>query len=488
MTATSPSVDGSLLPSRQSSVATIATDPPPPPPPAKIESLGPRMASGSIGAIVTSLVVTPLEVVKVRQQSFLPGALSSRPAPSAAGRVEGSAIRGTGVVRCPMGCGTFVLNNGLMDCVVPKCSVPYFDNLGNPSPASPPAPSIAAAAADSSVSAGKSVAADAARKGRGGVVPGLGTFGTLRSIFRTEGLGGIYAGLGPTLVMSVPNTVIYFTLYDEITGRLRRRRRGRIPSAGDGGGEDRTGATSSSSPSTLFDEAVVPLVGGSSARGMASIVTSPLELIRTRQASYVGDHPSSRPPGMAAELRSILRTDGLPALYRGLAPTLWRDVPFSAIYWLFLERFKATLGAAGGILGGRKYRERGEALPPLLSAGHAFASGAGAGMIAAFFTTPFDVVKTRQQMVSREVAASLTASASAGAVVCNHGGAIAYDPSSAATARQRSAGGTLAQMKRIAEEEGITGLWRGNQTRMIKVAPACAVMISCYELGKRVLE
>jgi solute carrier family 25 protein 39/40 len=34
----------------------------------------------------------------------------------------------------------------------------------------------------------------------------------------------------------------------------------------------------------------------------------------------------------------------------------------------------------------------------------------------------------------------------------------------------------------------VAGLWRGNQARMLKVAPACAIMISCYEFGKRVLE
>ena len=60
-------------------------------------SLFPRILSGSIGSIVTALAVTPLEVVKIRQQT------------TATTKVARSA--------CPS-CGTFILNNGLMECIV----------------------------------------------------------------------------------------------------------------------------------------------------------------------------------------------------------------------------------------------------------------------------------------------------------------------------------------------------------------------------------
>lgn len=35
--------------------------------------------------------------------------------------------------------------------------------------------------------------------------------------------------------------------------------------------------------------------------------------------------------------------DGPRALWRGLPPTLWRDVPFSAIYWMGYEECKKSL-------------------------------------------------------------------------------------------------------------------------------------------------
>jgi solute carrier family 25 protein 39/40 len=38
----------------------------------------------------------------------------------------------------------------------------------------------------------------------------------------------------------------------------------------------------------------------------------------------------------------------------------------------------------------------------------------------------------------------------------------------------------------IYEEEGLEALWRGNAARCLRVAPACAIMLGCYEMGKSV--
>lgn len=399
-------------------------------------SLLPRMIAGSIGSIVVALVVTPLEVVKIRQQAGRTAtATAPTPLPVPVPR---------NVSLCPRGCGTFVLNNGLMECTLPKSCVPYFD--------------------------GKGQLTEAAKKVVTQNRP-IGTLAHVRQIFLQEGMAGIYAGLAPTLVMSVPNTVLYFAAYDEISSMLKRTT---IPE------QDQE-----SSSSSFW----IPLVSGSSARTLASFVTAPLELIRTRQASLVGQ--SQAAPGLYSEFRTLIREGGIPSLYRGLAPTLWRDAPFSALYWLGVEQFKLL------------WQNQSEhSTPPptaFVAAGQAFINGAAAGMIAAAATTPFDVIKTRQQMVPTSATTTVTETSMSSSSVesiltCHHDGAVAWKkqqqqqqlmPPSAAVGEERS---VFQLMRQIVKEEGVSGLWRGNQTRMMKVAPACAIMISCYEFGKRIME
>lgn len=413
--------------------------------------LMPRILSGSVGSIITALAVTPLEVVKIRQQSSGVKPISVKP-------ISYSNFSSAGVEPC-RGCGTLVLNNGLMECSIPVETATTTSTTRS-----------IAAASSSTASPQTS-----------------GTFRTLFSIFKHEGWAGIYAGLRPTLLMSVPNTVLYFTAYDEISTRLRYNHTL----------NNNHNNIESSSQHMLDDDAkrqaYIPLIAGSTSRLLASLSTAPLELVRTRQASAIGNGEKVV-PGMMEEFRLLLRTNGFSSLFTGLAPTLWRDVPFSAIYWLFLEKFRNDLSNSNslGTWGGRYYKDQGIQIPPSIEVMHSFVSGAGAGAIAAFGTTPFDVVKTRRQMSSQ------TEVLSSGSGSCDHFGLKEY-PSSHTSSQQRNISvaaaaehsrvnnvGTFGHMREILKEEGLSGLWRGNTTRMVKVAPACAIMISCYEFGKKV--
>jgi solute carrier family 25 protein 39/40 len=271
-------------------------------------SLLPRIVSGSIGSMAVAIAVTPLEVVKVRQQTYY------SPLPCAE-------------------CGATTIHNGLMECVFPMESTvlrPRGFTMISP-------------------------------------VGSGGTISTLVSIFRNEGYGGLYAGLRPTLVMSVPNTVLYFAAYDELSLRLRHNHH--------------------------HQAAYIPLLAGSTARLLATLATAPLELVRTRQAGL--PRGTSGVSGMADEFFTLIKSNGVISLYSGLAPTLWRDVPFSAIYWLFLERFRDAMSSPSestrflGKWGGYHHVvEMGiDRIPPVVEAAQAFVAGAAAGSIAAAFTT-----------------------------------------------------------------------------------------------------
>lgn len=289
---------------------------------------------------------------------------------------------------------------------------------------------------------------------------GGGIFRTLLSIARSEGRSGLYAGLRPSLLVVVPNTAIYFTAYDEITMRwLRRHGSSSLVD------RDNTSATAGQQQQQPF---WLPLFAGATARFISCVATAPLELVRTRQVTAIGGGGANNTHnnGIVDELRLLLRSNdggGIRSLYRGLGPTILRDVPFSALYFLLLERCKSSLSNSTllGSWGVRSYIERENIVPVRVEILQSFIGGMTAGAIATILTTPFDVVKTRRQAAS----------------------------TSETVATRTTATSTLGCMRQIVKDEGFfTGLWKGNRTRMMKVAPGCAIMISCYEFGKITFE
>jgi solute carrier family 25 protein 39/40 len=185
-----------------------------------------RMVSSCTGALATSLLMTPLDVVKTRLQvqsqveleCIGSSRLVAAGSPGSRGVLGQLAVQG--VQGCPK-CSHFVLNNGLMEHHVSAstvqrwraavCDAPYF----------------------------------------------RGTADAFVQIVRHEGPASLYNGLPPTLAMAVPATVLYFTAYDTIRGRLQ---------SAWGGGRW---------------EWLAPALAGSSARVLATTVVSPLELLRT---------------------------------------------------------------------------------------------------------------------------------------------------------------------------------------------------------------
>lgn len=280
---------------------------------------------------------------------------------------------------------------------------------------------------------------------------------------RAEGIRGLYRGLAPTLMMTVPSQVTYMTCYDYFRSKL-------LPADDPVTGP--SGTTQSPAPSSLApslsavtaQSLYASLFAGALARGISATLVTPFELVRTRlQAS---SHHSSSLRSILSSLVTEMRTSqqGPLILWRGLSPTLWRDVPFSAIYFAGYETGKRVL--TGGGLGEGNAQGSGEEFAV------AFVSGAVSGSIAAVVTHPFDLVKTRLQ-------AAATNSFS--------------QPRLSASLRDSAAGlgsgsaGVFRAMRQIVQQEGIPGLFRGLSPRTAKVAPACGVMIASFEVVGRLL-
>ncbi|NWI16672.1 S2539 protein, partial [Crypturellus soui] len=183
----------------------------------------------------------------------------------------------------------------------------------------------------------------------------------------------------------------------------------------------------------------IPLVAGALARMGAVTVISPLELIRTKMQSRPLSYRELR-----VCIRSAVAQDGWLSLWRGWGPTVLRDVPFSALYWFNYELVRAWLCRQARL---------DEATFAI-----SFVSGAISGTVAAVLTLPFDVVKTRRQ--------------------------IELGDGEALRAPANKSSSTWLLLQRIWAESGARGLFAGFLPRVIKVAPACAIMISTYEFGK----
>ena len=256
-------------------------------------------------------------------------------------------------------------------------------------------------------------------------------------IIRHEGVGTLWRGTAPALAISVPGQVIYMVGFDS----LRRSMLAHPPS---------WATTDSPTAHSNGHERLrpayitgVPLLAGGLSRTAVAVIMSPIELLRTRLQSTTG--PATT---FMSVVRSLRETHDVRSLWRGLPATLWRDVPFSAVYWAGYEGIKRSL------TGGRGMGEAAEGQGAWREFATAFASGAGSGMIAATLTNPFDVIKTRRQ-------ASL------------------HDARSGAAAPS-----TMEVLVHVAKNEGLPGLLSGLTPRLAKVGPACGIMIGVYEVSR----
>ncbi|CAL1695958.1 unnamed protein product [Somion occarium] len=233
-----------------------------------------------------------------------------------------------------------------------------------------------------------------------------GFFDAIRHVWRAEGMSGLWKGTGTTLLIGVPSSTSYMLTYDYLSHYA-------LPS--------------------LLPSSVVPLTSGILARTLITSIVSPLELVRTNLQStpMSADVPHTL-RSVLTSIRALAQAQGVGYLWRGLGPTLWRDVPFSGVYWAGYESVKSA------------FERRGREGAPV-----AFVSGAVSGTTAALLTSPFDVLKTRRQAI----------------VMSTPGRAM----------------GSLSLAADIIRTEGISALYAGLLPRIVKIAPACGIMIACYE-------
>jgi len=203
--------------------------------------------------------------------------------------------------------------------------------------------------------------------------------------------------------MTIPSSIIYFPAYEYSTEILKSQ----FP----------------------LGQYTIPLFAGVTARIFTLFFTSLLEMIRTNLQATSGT--INKEETISKTIKNTIRTNGVVSLWRVFIPTIFRDAPFSAIYWVGLENLRSYMG------GSDSFKNN-------------FISGWVSGSFAAIITNPIDVVKTRRQGDSQNI---------------------------------KRTGWQIFQL--LLKEEGVRGLTRGMFPRVARVGPSCAIMISAYEYVKR---
>eukprot|EP00171_Calliarthron_tuberculosum_P010123 IDg10123t1 len=245
-----------------------------------------------------------------------------------------------------------------------------------------------------------------------------GVLWTAREITRTRGAAALYAGIGPALLGSALSSSLYFGAYELAKRRLSR-----------------ASVLSSARASRRVPTHAVAAVCGNVA---SSVLFVPKEVVKQRMQAGVD---TGR---FFDAARALVRSAGVPGLYRGYKATLLRNIPSTVLRFVVFEECRRIIVA-------RRPSAPGEHARPLALA-EFLAAGALAGAFASACTTPLDVVKTRLS-----------------------------------TGRLAPGTGVLPALRSILREHGVPGLFVGIRPRIIRAALGTGIGFGSYELCKSLL-
>ncbi|KAM3517030.1 hypothetical protein NHJ13051_009356 [Beauveria bassiana] len=242
----------------------------------------------------------------------------------------------------------------------------------------------------------------------------------LAKMWREEGWRGFMRGNGTNCIRIVPYSAVQFSSYNFYKRHIF---------------EATPGAELT---------AITRLVCGGSAGITSVFLTYPLDIVRTRlsiqSASFaeLGNRPQQL-PGMWSTMATMYRSEGgVPALYRGIIPTVAGVAPYVGLNFMVYESVRNYLTPEG------------DKNP---SAARKLLAGAISGAVAQTCTYPFDVLRRRFQI--------------------NTMSGMGYKYKSLTDA-----------VRVIVAQEGVKGLYKGIAPNLLKVAPSMASSWLSFELTR----
>eukprot|EP00850_Spirogloea_muscicola_P012516 SM000081S22650 [mRNA] locus=s81:294672:301933:+ [translate_table: standard] len=231
-------------------------------------------------------------------------------------------------------------------------------------------------------------------------------------VMATEGWTGLFRGNGVNVLRVAPNKGIELFAYER-TKNFLTPKEGQRP---------------------RFPLPVAPLAG--SVAGITStIVTYPLELIKTRLTVQPGEYK-----GLLDAWARIVKEEGFLELYRGLFPSMIGVIPYAGVNYYAYDSLRNLYKR---VLKTDK-----------VDSFSTLCMGSAAGAIASTATFPLEVARKQMQVGALQ-------------------GRVVYK-------------NTLDALACISREQGLQGLYRGLGPSCLKLMPAAGIFFMCYEALKAV--
>lgn len=234
-----------------------------------------------------------------------------------------------------------------------------------------------------------------------------------QNIMTTEGWKGLFRGNLVNVIRVAPSKAIELFAYDTVNKKLSHK------------------------PGEPSKIPIPPaLVAGACAGVSSTLVTYPLELLKTRLTIERGAYS-----GLVDAFVKILREGGPGELYRGLTPSIIGVIPYAATNYYAYDTLRKLYRKISK-------QERIGNIETLII-------GAAAGAVSSTATFPLEVARKHMQV-----------GAVSGRQVYNN---------------------VLHALASILERDGVQGLYKGLGPSCVKLVPAAGISFMCYEACKRIL-
>ncbi|EDO35337.1 predicted protein [Nematostella vectensis] len=247
--------------------------------------------------------------------------------------------------------------------------------------------------------------------------PGL--IRTFASVYKREGIKAFWKGNGVSCIRLFPYSAVQYAAFNRIVASLEDPHNGELSDSGS-------------------------MLAGTSSTLIAMVTVYPCEVIKTRLTVQHVNKSNAHYKGMRHALKTILREEGILALYKGVTPSFLGLFPFaggSFLAYQILDKVDST-------------RTEPSATPICM-----FVNGCVAGAFAHTLSHPFDTIRKKMQAKS---------------TFLPKGGGVDVEFVSMSSC--------FVQTVRV---NGFTGLWRGLVAHLLKVVPNAGIVFLTYEYMRR---